>query len=115
MGSSTFGERTPMDSLVLEKVTTEPQQAAKVVPALTKIECLSGICIKLVKLAALGSEHSVAVTDGEVLSWGGGGSGRLGDGYESSILGFLSSSSSSEYTPRLIKELEKVKGQKCTF
>ncbi|KAJ0088480.1 hypothetical protein Patl1_32413 [Pistacia atlantica] len=108
MGSSTFGERTPMDSLVLEKVTTEPQQAAKVVPALTKIECLSGICIKLVKLAALGSEHSVAVTDeGEVLSWGGGGSGRLGDGYESSILGFLSSS--SEYTPRLIKEFEKVK------
>ncbi|XP_031286001.1 ultraviolet-B receptor UVR8-like isoform X2 [Pistacia vera] len=89
------------------------KKAAKVVPALTKIECLSGICIKLVKLAALGSEHSVAVTDGEVLSWGGGGSGRLGDGYESSILGFLSSS--SEYTPRLIKELEKVKGQKCTF
>ncbi|KAJ0021211.1 hypothetical protein Pint_31734 [Pistacia integerrima] len=80
-------------------------EAAKVVPALTKIECLSGICIKL---AALGSEHSVAVTDeGEVLSWGGGGSGRLGHGHESSILGFLSSS--SEYTPRLIKEFEKVK------
>ncbi|KAJ0083548.1 hypothetical protein Patl1_30283 [Pistacia atlantica] len=84
------------------------KKAAKVVPALTKIECFSGICIKLVKLAALGSEHSVAVTDeGEVLSWGGGGSGRLGHGHESSILGFLSSS--SEYTPRLIKEFEKVK------
>ncbi|KAJ0090432.1 hypothetical protein Patl1_13968 [Pistacia atlantica] len=84
------------------------KKAAKVVPALTKIVCLSRICIKLVKLAALGFEHSVAVTDeGEVLSWGGGGSGRLGHGHESSILGFLSSF--SEYTPRLIKEFEKVK------
>ncbi|XP_044503423.1 ultraviolet-B receptor UVR8 [Mangifera indica] len=81
------------------------KNAAKVVPVPTKIGCLSGIFIKHV---ALGSEHSVAVTDGgEVLSWGGGGSGRLGHGHKSSILGFLSSS--SEYTPRLIKELEKVK------
>ncbi|KAJ0090264.1 hypothetical protein Patl1_14025 [Pistacia atlantica] len=82
MGSSTFGERTPMDSLVLEKVTTEPQP--------------------------LGFEHSILflvgtektdsmfdANEGEVLSWGGGGSGRLGHGHESSILGFLSSSSSS--------------------
>jgi len=40
-----------------------------------------------VKMVALGSEHSVAVTDeGEVLSWGAAGSGRLGHGYQSSIL-----------------------------
>jgi len=40
-------------------------------------------------MVALGSEHSVAVTDeGEVLSWGAAGSGRLGHGYQSSILGF---------------------------
>ncbi|KAJ4715152.1 ultraviolet-B receptor UVR8 [Melia azedarach] len=81
------------------------KKAENVIPVPTKLECLSGIVIKL---AALGSEHSVAVTDeGKVLSWGGGGSGRLGHGHESSILGFLRSA--SEYTPRLIKELEGVK------
>ncbi|KAK1587622.1 hypothetical protein Q3G72_014941 [Acer saccharum] len=81
------------------------KKAANVIPVPTKVECLSGIFIKL---AALGSEHSVAVTDaGRVLSWGEGGSGRLGHGQESSILGFLRST--SEYTPRLIKKLEGVK------
>ncbi|KAL5810450.1 hypothetical protein ACOSQ4_027018 [Xanthoceras sorbifolium] len=81
------------------------KKAAKVIPVPTKVECLSGIFIKL---AALGSEHSVAVTDGgRVLSWGGGGSGRLGHGQKSSILGFLRST--SEYTPRLIKKLEGIK------
>ncbi|XP_022966333.1 PH, RCC1 and FYVE domains-containing protein 1 isoform X3 [Cucurbita maxima] len=44
---------------------------------------------------------------GEVLSWGDGRSGRLGHGHESSLLGFLKST--SEYTPRLIKELEGIK------
>ncbi|GAB2277266.1 hypothetical protein Dimus_011972 [Dionaea muscipula] len=59
-------------------------------------------------MAALGSEHSVAITDeGEALSWGGGGLGRLGHGHQSTILGFFKSS--SEYTPRLIKKLEGVK------
>ncbi|KAH7557210.1 hypothetical protein JRO89_XS11G0075100 [Xanthoceras sorbifolium] len=94
------------------------KKAAKVIPVPTKVECLSGIFIKL---AALGSEHSVAVTDGgRVLSWGGGGSGRLGHGQESSILGFLRSTRYdfllvdnakvlSEYTPRLIKKLEGIK------
>jgi hypothetical protein len=33
--------------------------AAKVVPLPTKVECLNGVTIKM---AALGSEHSVAVT-----------------------------------------------------
>ncbi|TXG60243.1 hypothetical protein EZV62_014816 [Acer yangbiense] len=93
------------------------KKAANVIPVPTKVECLSGIFIKL---AALGSEHSVAVTGlelkrhsilyangGRVLSWGEGGSGRLGHGQESSILGFLRST--SEYTPRLIKKLEGVK------
>ncbi|XP_024040119.1 ultraviolet-B receptor UVR8 isoform X2 [Citrus clementina] len=80
-------------------------EAAKVIPIPTKVECLSGI---FTKQAALGFEHSVAVTGGgKVLSWGAGGSGRLGHGQESSILGFLRST--SEYTPRLIKELEGVK------
>lgn len=81
------------------------KRAAKVVPLPTKLECLNGVTIKM---AALGSEHSVAVTDGgEALSWGLGDSGRLGHGHESSILGFFKNT--SEYTPRLIKNLEGIK------
>ncbi|KAB5556465.1 hypothetical protein DKX38_007374 [Salix brachista] len=80
-------------------------EAENVVPVPTKVECLSGINIKMVALA---SEHSIAVTDGgQALSWGGGGSGRLGHGHQSSLLGFFRSS--SEYTPRHIKKLEGVK------
>ncbi|XP_050203425.1 ultraviolet-B receptor UVR8 [Mercurialis annua] len=83
------------------------KQAKSVVPLPTKVECLSGLSIKMVALA---SEHSIAVTDsGEVLSWGGGGSGRLGHGNKSSIFGFRTSN--SEYTPRCIKKLEEVKVQ----
>ncbi|KAK4353526.1 hypothetical protein RND71_025720 [Anisodus tanguticus] len=44
---------------------------------------------------------------GETLSWGGGQSGRLGHGHQSGIFGLLKSD--SEYTPRLIKELEGLK------
>ncbi|CAK9166658.1 unnamed protein product [Ilex paraguariensis] len=81
------------------------KRAAKLVPTPSKIECLNGVNIKM---TALGCDHSIAVTDkGEALSWGGGGSGRLGHGQELGILGFLRSS--SEYTPRLIKNLEGVK------
>ncbi|EOX92733.1 hypothetical protein QUC31_003788 [Theobroma cacao] len=81
------------------------KKAAKVVHVPTKVECLSGLTIKT---AALGSEHTVAVTDGgEALSWGGAASGRLGHGLEPSIFGFLTST--SEYTPRLIKKLEGIK------
>ncbi|KAL1073888.1 hypothetical protein V6Z11_D11G253100 [Gossypium hirsutum] len=81
------------------------KKAAKAVHRPTKVECLSGLTIKL---AALGSEHTVAVTDGgEALSWGAVASGRLGHGLESSIFGFLTSS--SEYTPRLIKKLEGIR------
>lgn len=81
------------------------KNAARVVHVPTKVQALNGITIKSV---ALGSEHSVAVTDGgEVLSWGGGGSGRLGHGHESSFFGILKSK--SEFTPRLIKELEGIK------
>ncbi|KAM0052515.1 putative regulator of chromosome condensation 1/beta-lactamase-inhibitor protein II [Helianthus debilis subsp. tardiflorus] len=81
------------------------RKASKVVPVPSKVDFLNGVPIKM---AALGSDHSMAVTDkGEVLSWGGGESGRLGHGHKSSLLGFLSST--SEYTPRLIKELEGVK------
>lgn len=80
------------------------KRASKVVSSPTKVECLDGVQIEMV---ALGCDHSVAVTDkGEALSWGGGGSGRLGHGHQSSIFGFLRSS--SEYTPRLIKKLEGV-------
>ncbi|XP_072973350.1 ultraviolet-B receptor UVR8 [Typha angustifolia] len=58
--------------------------------------------------AALGSEHSIAISaEGDILSWGAGGSGRLGHGHQSSLLGF--SRSSSEYTPRLIKNFNGVK------
>jgi alpha-tubulin suppressor-like RCC1 family protein len=65
------------------------KKAARVVRVPTKVEALHGITIQSV---ALGSEHSVAVTDGgEVLSWGGGGSGRLGHGHQSSLFGILRS------------------------
>ncbi|XAR73139.1 hypothetical protein NMG60_11007005 [Bertholletia excelsa] len=81
------------------------KKAAKLVSLPSKVECLTGVSIKMI---ALGCAHSIAVTDkGEALSWGGGGSGRLGHGHESSILGLLKST--SEYTPRLIKNLEDVK------
>ncbi|XP_041007909.1 ultraviolet-B receptor UVR8 isoform X2 [Juglans microcarpa x Juglans regia] len=81
------------------------KRAAATVHLPTKVECLDGITIKM---AALGSEHSVAITDGgEALSWGLGGSGRLGHGHESSVFGFFKSN--SEYTPRLIKNLEGIK------
>ncbi|CAI9262094.1 unnamed protein product [Lactuca saligna] len=81
------------------------KKAGKLIPFPCKVEFLNGVPIKM---AALGSDHSIAVTEtGDVLSWGGGESGRLGHGHKSSLLGFLSST--SEYTPRLIKELEGVK------
>lgn len=81
------------------------KKAAKLVTLPSKVECLNGVSIKI---ASLGSEHSVAVTDkGEALSWGGGASGKLGHGHGSSILGFRQSN--SEFTPRLIKDLEGVK------
>ncbi|KAG7027596.1 putative E3 ubiquitin-protein ligase HERC1 [Cucurbita argyrosperma subsp. argyrosperma] len=81
------------------------KRSAKSVCLPTKVNSLDGIVIRR---AALGSDHSMAVTDGgEVLSWGDGLSGRLGHGHESSLLGFLKST--SEYTPRLIKELEGIK------
>ncbi|GLT29982.1 hypothetical protein SLA2020_048090 [Shorea laevis] len=84
------------------------KKTAKIVPFPTKVEYLSGV---IIKSAALGSEHSVAVTDrGEALSWGAGGSSRLGHGHESRIFGFLTTA--SEYTPRLIKKLEGVKVEK---
>ncbi|KAF6137614.1 hypothetical protein GIB67_036197 [Kingdonia uniflora] len=79
--------------------------AAKIVPIPTKIDFLSGIRIKMV---ALGSEHSIAITDeGGALSWGAGGSGRLGHGHQSSFLGFLGSA--SEFMPRFVKQLEGIK------
>ncbi|KAL7000386.1 HECT-type E3 ubiquitin transferase [Sarracenia purpurea var. burkii] len=80
-------------------------EAAKAVSLPNRVESLTGVTIKM---AALGSEHSLAVTDkGEALSWGGGQCGRLGHGHDSSMLGFLRST--SEYTPRLIKKLEGLK------
>ncbi|KAK1429866.1 hypothetical protein QVD17_12149 [Tagetes erecta] len=81
------------------------RKASKVIPIPSKVDFLNSVPINM---AALGSDHSLVVTDkGEVLSWGGGESGRLGHRHKSSLLGFLSSA--SEYTPRLIKELEGVK------
>ncbi|XP_015572631.1 ultraviolet-B receptor UVR8 isoform X5 [Ricinus communis] len=75
------------------------KKAQRIVPLPTKVEYLNGLTIKLV---ALGSEHSIAVTDrGEALSWGLGGFGRLGHSNQSGTF--------SEYTPRSIKKLEEVK------
>ncbi|XP_078441246.1 ultraviolet-B receptor UVR8-like isoform X2 [Wolffia australiana] len=75
------------------------------VSAPTKLDSLAGMHIETV---ALGSQHSIAVTDnGSVLSWGAGALGRLGHGARSGIMGFLGSS--SEYTPRLIKNFEELK------
>ncbi|CAN0858249.1 Ultraviolet-B receptor UVR8 [Linum grandiflorum] len=81
------------------------KKAGKSVCLPTKVDLLSGISIKVVALA---SEHSVAVTDeGDALSWGGGNSGQLGHSCESGILGLLKSK--SEYVPRRIKKLEGIK------
>ncbi|PHT77500.1 hypothetical protein T459_21022 [Capsicum annuum] len=81
------------------------KKAATVLSIPNKVECLNGVTIKTI---SLGFEHSIAVTDkGETLSWGGGQSGRLGHGHQSGIFGLLKSD--SEYTPRLIKELEGLK------
>ncbi|XP_058089618.1 ultraviolet-B receptor UVR8 isoform X5 [Magnolia sinica] len=102
MGNSTCGGITQVDSLVLEECFVG---AEKIVSTPRRLDCLDGFHIKMV---SLGSEHSFAITDeGDALSWGAGGSGRLGHGHQSGILGFLRSS--SEYTPRLIKNLEGVK------
>nr|ABA94217.1 uvb-resistance protein uvr8, possible, putative, expressed [Oryza sativa Japonica Group] len=79
--------------------------AGKVVSTPRKVDCLADARVKMV---ALGSEHSIATTEeGEVLSWGAAGAGRLGHGHKTSILGF--SITTSEYTPRLIKNLDGVK------
>ncbi|EXB23132.1 hypothetical protein L484_016146 [Morus notabilis] len=79
--------------------------APKAVSVPTKVQSLIGMTIKM---AAFGSEHSIAVTDGgESLSWGGGEYGRLGHGHDLSTFGFFKNT--SEYTPRLIKELEGIK------
>ncbi|XP_025012510.1 ultraviolet-B receptor UVR8 isoform X2 [Ricinus communis] len=81
------------------------KKAQRIVPLPTKVEYLNGLTIKLV---ALGSEHSIAVTDrGEALSWGLGGFGRLGHSNQSGTFRFWTST--SEYTPRSIKKLEEVK------
>ncbi|KAL6555867.1 hypothetical protein OROHE_007141 [Orobanche hederae] len=92
--------------LVITHSWYQSTEAEKIIFLPLKVECLEGVSIKA---ASLGFEHSIAITDnGEALSWGEGESGRLGHGHESSFLGFQRSS--SEYTPRLIKGLERVKG-----
>lgn len=84
------------------------KRTASIVSTPTRVDSLLDFNIQVI---ALGSEHSIAVTDeGNVLSWGSGSSGRLGHGHQSSILGF--SFSSSEYTPRLIKKFEGIKVKK---
>ncbi|KAI3920336.1 hypothetical protein MKX01_000675 [Papaver californicum] len=81
------------------------KSANKIVYSPTRVDCLKGTRIKKI---ALGSEHSITITDdGAVLSWGAGGAGRLGHGHQSGYLGFIRSS--TEYTPRLIKTLEEIK------
>ncbi|XP_020103913.1 ultraviolet-B receptor UVR8 isoform X3 [Ananas comosus] len=67
------------------------RKAGKTVSSPTKVDCLVDVTVRM---AALGAEHSIVVTDeGNVLSWGAGGAGRLGHGHQSSILGFYVSSS----------------------
>ncbi|KAG1330683.1 ultraviolet-B receptor UVR8 [Cocos nucifera] len=68
--------------------------AESIVSTPTRVDCLDGIHVKA---AALGLEHSIAITDeGNVLSWGAGGSGRLGHGLQSRIFGFSKSSSGTD-------------------
>uniref|UniRef100_A0A0E0MG75 RCC1-like domain-containing protein n=1 Tax=Oryza punctata TaxID=4537 RepID=A0A0E0MG75_ORYPU len=62
------------------------KRVGKVVSTPRKVDCLADARVKMV---ALGSEHSIATTEeGEVLSWGAAGAGRLGHGHKTSILGF---------------------------
>ncbi|CAN6478435.1 unnamed protein product [Victoria cruziana] len=84
------------------------KKAEKIVTSPCIVDSLSGFHIEMV---ALGSEHSVAITEnGDMLSWGAGGSGQLGHGHHPSILSFLRGS--REYTPRLVRTLEGVKVRK---
>ncbi|KAM0841621.1 hypothetical protein ACQ4PT_058890 [Festuca glaucescens] len=81
------------------------KSAGKIVSTPRKVDYLADVRVKMV---ALGSDHSIAVTEeGEALSWGAAGAGRLGHGHKSSILGFAMAS--NEYTPRLIKNLDGIK------
>ncbi|XP_057540979.1 ultraviolet-B receptor UVR8 isoform X2 [Amaranthus tricolor] len=81
------------------------KSAPKAVSTPTIVKCLTGLSIET---AALGSEHSIAVTDeGVTLSWGGENSGRLGHERQSGLFNFISCK--SEYTPRIIKRLEGIK------
>ncbi|KAG0471269.1 hypothetical protein HPP92_015815 [Vanilla planifolia] len=84
------------------------KKSGVIVSTPTWVESLNGIHIKMV---ALGSEHSIALTgEGNVLTWGSASAGRLGHGNQSKIFSF--SFNSSEYTPRLIKNLEGIKIKK---
>ncbi|KAL4196995.1 hypothetical protein AMTRI_Chr04g249030 [Amborella trichopoda] len=81
------------------------KKAMNIISTPTRVERLIGFNIRKI---SLGSEHSVAITDdGHVLSWGAGGSGRLGHRHQPSMLGFFGNM--SEYTPRLIKTFEGTK------
>ncbi|XP_031491759.1 ultraviolet-B receptor UVR8 isoform X2 [Nymphaea colorata] len=84
------------------------KKAKNIVAIPSIVDSLNGFHMEMV---ALGSEHSVAITEnGDMLSWGAGGSGQLGHGHHPSILSFLKSS--REYTPRLVRTLEGVKVRK---
>ncbi|MED6123603.1 hypothetical protein PIB30_050628 [Stylosanthes scabra] len=94
------------------------KKAPNIVPLPTKVEHLDGIRIKMTALGIIRTFefdlkeyfscfYWVLQYGGEAFSWGMGGSGRLGHGHESGILGLFKSY--SEYTPRLIKDLEGVK------
>ncbi|CAM0906727.1 unnamed protein product [Alopecurus aequalis] len=81
------------------------KSAGKVVSTPRKVDYLADVRVKMV---ALGSDHSIAITEeGEALSWGAAGAGRLGHGHKSSFLGIAMTS--NEYTPRLIKSLDGIK------
>ncbi|CAM6105338.1 unnamed protein product [Calypogeia fissa] len=63
-----------------------------------------------IKMLALGSEHSLGLTeDGEVLSWGSGQNGQLGHGQPNGLFHYLRNS--SECYPRLIDGLRGIRAR----
>ncbi|KAH8953778.1 hypothetical protein BDL97_08G044800 [Sphagnum fallax] len=75
-----------------------------------RLEALNDLVIKMM---ALGSEHSLALSEeGQVLSWGASLHGRLGHGHGYNPSMFSIFRTMSEYTPRLVQHLQNVKVHK---
>jgi alpha-tubulin suppressor-like RCC1 family protein len=110
---------TFMTEIVQDTTTESVKQMTEwnvMVGALTKVwmaQRLEALKDSVIKMMALGSEHSLALSEeGQVLSWGASLHGRLGHGHGYNPSMFSIFRTMSEYTPRLVQHLQNVKVQK---